>query len=47
MIQVTVRARDCFYETDQNSQVENTPVVTYSIGDTRNLKWLRRISKKI
>ena len=39
-------ARDCSYETDQNSQVENTPVVTYSMGDTRNLKWLRRISKK-
>ena len=34
------------FQQAQNSQVQNTPVVTYSLGNTRNLKWLCRASIK-
>ena len=34
------------YEDSKNSQVENTTVATYSIGDMRKLQWIRRKSCK-
>ena len=41
----TYSAKTKLYETSKNSQVENTPVVSYSIGSERKMKWMRRKSK--
>ena len=34
--------RDGCYVKNDNSQIQNTPTVVYSLGDTRSLHWKRR-----
>ena len=45
---------DCVYSindgsftTNANSQVENTPTVIYSLGDSRTLKWRKGYAKQM
>ena len=40
----TYSAKNNLYDVSQNSQLENTPIVSYSIGSDRKLKWMRRKS---
>ena len=38
--------KDGSFTKNANSQVENTPAVIYTLGDSRILKWRKRTTKK-